>query len=69
MSQTPEIGLLTDLRDRLARADATLQTSAAEHWEPVERIRLQGKADGVRLAISYLNEVLRVTRPELEVSP
>lgn len=49
--------MLDDLRTRLVQADQTLRFDAEQPFhEDAERIRLRGKAEGVRLAISYLDE-------------
>lgn len=50
---------LTDYRARLTRAEDGLMALAerkyGEHL-PLDGARLSGKAEGVRLAMSYLNE-------------
>lgn len=51
---------LQDLRDRLAAAADHLDSLASQqprHTE--EQGRLRGKAEGVRLAMSYMDEALR----------
>lgn len=50
---------LTDLRERLVEADVTLGKLVAEADNPVERNRRFGKVEGVRLALSYVDEALR----------
>ena len=45
---------LRGLRDRLSRADALL--SQMEPLDTVAAARIRGKAEGVRLALSYLAE-------------
>lgn len=54
------VDMLTDLIDRLEMAEATL-LDFAEGYGPLshERIRAEGKANGLRLAISYAQEELR----------
>ena len=58
-----QAAVLADLRERLVKADATLTKMAATadafgsksvHPGPT---RLRGKIEGVRLALSYLDEV------------
>lgn len=48
-----------DLEARLDRASKVLLTLAEEAPLKTERLRLQGKAEGVRLALSYLREERR----------
>lgn len=45
---------MRELRERLRLATARLDQLAASSWELVECCRLRGKAEGVRLALSYL---------------
>lgn len=52
---------LTDLRGRLDKAARTLDESASAHWEGTERTRLRGMAQGVRLALSYVDEAVRTS--------
>lgn len=51
-------GALTDLSVRLAEKDATLQSMASEQ-SGEDKARLLGKAEGVRLAQSFLDELRR----------
>lgn len=58
---------LLDLRSRLVKADAELIDSArraraAGRWESglEEARRLEAKAEGVRLAMSYVDDALRI---------
>lgn len=51
---------LQDLRDRLERAAIVLDETVPGYWEAIERARVRGKAEGVRLAMSYVDEALRV---------
>jgi hypothetical protein len=54
------VALLADLRDRLARADSDLTAMAAAATGPsFTQARIGGKRDGVRLALSYLDEIER----------
>lgn len=48
-----------DLEERLDRAAKRLLTLAEEAPLKPDRLRLQGKAEGVRLALSYLREERR----------
>lgn len=56
------VRLLTDLRERLCRAGDELeglaQRSAASH-AVTEYGRITGKQEGVKLAVSYVDEYLR----------
>lgn len=52
---------LTYLRDRLLNADSALSTMAATATGDREKARLAGKSEGVRLALSYLDEMRRTT--------
>jgi hypothetical protein len=47
--------VLEDLKERLHRADDELQAISLEVPKD-ERLRLLGKAEGVRLALSYIRE-------------
>jgi hypothetical protein len=47
-----------ELRERLVKADATLSRMSAERGEGTSA-RIDGKAEGVRLALSYLDEMTR----------
>ena len=52
---------MVDLRDRLVRATSeldTLRNKAAELHNLTEHARLAGKLEGVRLALSYLDELI-----------
>ena len=57
--------LLLDLSERLTEADTKLRALAAgKRWSDKERdehIHLTGKAEGVRLALGYVNELRRMT--------
>jgi hypothetical protein len=50
---------LRDLRVRLASAEQNLDLMAMDAPTDVEMYRLQGKASGVGLALSYVDEMLR----------
>jgi hypothetical protein len=60
-------------RARCLKADAHLKADAAQYdTGSPEKARRSGKADGVRLALSYLDEEVRVTgafEPESKVDP
>ncbi len=45
-----------DLRERLAAAARILDCSAVEATSDREKRRLRGKAEGVRLALSYMDD-------------
>lgn len=51
--------VLSDLRERLVKADATLRHNASTYDDVAMIRRLEAKAEGVRLALSYLDEVTR----------
>jgi len=58
--------ILDDLRDRLVKAADGLQRMAAEYaehgtWDTARR--LDGKAQGVRLALSYIHDYNRQEEP------
>lgn len=44
------------LEERLENAISNLSDSARTHWNAGERIRLQGKVEGIELALSYVRE-------------
>jgi hypothetical protein len=50
--------LVADLTERLKRADELLWKHSKETDGP-NRTRLEGKANGVRLALSYVEEITR----------
>ena len=56
-------GLIADMEDRLGRAGRELDELAAERatFDGLDResARLRGKAEGVRLALSYLQDYCR----------
>ncbi len=55
--------LARDLLERLNKADEQLtKLAAAMPHMDVERVRLMGKREGVRLAVSYVEEALRGDR-------
>lgn len=57
---------IIELADRLRRASSNLRTIAQRESEGVmrdEAIRLEGKAQGVDLALSYVEEILRERKP------
>lgn len=58
--QATETDQMRDLRDRLAKAASLLDASVDTYWEATERTRVRGKAQGVRLALSYVDEALRL---------
>lgn len=52
--------VLADLRERFVKADAQLLALASKRSQSEEaKRRLEAKAEGVRLALSYLDEVTR----------
>lgn len=55
-----------DLRDRLLAA-ASVLTDFAQQEEvgSADRARLRGKAEGVRLALSYVEDAMRTSAPTL----
>lgn len=54
------MGNLRDLQERFTKAAVELDTMATQREpESYERTRLHGKAEGVRLARSYLEEMMR----------
>lgn len=58
---------LEDLRTRLEDARTTLRLRAAEpHAIITEAARLRGKADGIGLAVSYLDEMTRLAPDPVE---
>jgi hypothetical protein len=59
---------LADLRDRLMRADREL-AYIRRNSEPLSVERLDGKIAGVRLALSYVDEALRMAKPAEEPQP
>lgn len=62
MSAQPENDL-TDLRERLDQANRRLAYEAnLSRTSADEATRLRGKAEGVRLAMSYLDEIVRTER-------
>lgn len=59
-------GDLRELRERLNEKAALLDgmAAAASTWHgPSTQARLAGKADGVRLAVSFIDELLREPSP------
>lgn len=50
---------LRRLADRLERARDLLNVRARDTKDPAEHFRLAGKANGVALALSYVEEMLR----------
>jgi hypothetical protein len=46
----------TDTQDRIARAEVGIDRLADITDNPLEVIRLRGKAEGLRLALSYMRE-------------
>jgi hypothetical protein len=54
---------LEDLAERLTEKADVLKTMSKEHdLDHHERIRLQGKSEGVRLALSFVEEAVRAAR-------
>lgn len=53
------MGVVEDLRDRIKRA-ADHCEKLAEVW-PGDATRLNGKADGLRVALAYVDEALRIS--------
>lgn len=58
-TQSNEVTHLIDLRQRLAVAAGRLDALVDTYWESTERVRVRGKAEGVRMALSYVEEALR----------
>ena len=50
----------TALKERLEAAVVKLSKTLEEYWEPNERTRVRGKIEGVKLALSYMQEQERV---------
>ncbi len=50
--------ILEDLKERLNNAAQVIHTFHVDTADPRERARLRGKREGVRLALSYLEEYL-----------
>lgn len=57
-----ELDRWTDLRERLERADLLLREKASR-TRGAEASRLEGKAAGVRLALSYMTDYRAEHRP------
>jgi len=51
---------LDALRERLVAAEQRLRELAPTFWESVERERVSGKAQGMQLALSYVDEITRL---------
>lgn len=51
---------LDALRERLVTAEQQLRELAPTFWESVERERVSGKAQGMQLALSYVDEIARL---------
>lgn len=51
--------VVAELMERLNLANHALKTLADDSKNANERIRLKGKAEGVRLALGYVGEALR----------
>ena len=56
---TPDYAALTDLHERLIQKRNLLQKMASEARGSNERNRLMGKAEGVDLALSFIEETRR----------
>lgn len=54
--------VLSDLRERLVKADETLRHSARTASTAHRGTHLNSKAEGVRLTLSYLDEVIKETQ-------
>ncbi len=50
---------MAELRERLIHAEIALRGMADQSKAFTQRTRLDAKADGVRLALSYVNDCLR----------
>lgn len=50
---------LSDLRRRMARAVVGLRLRADEAEDPARTLHMRGQSEGVRLAMSYLDEFTR----------
>jgi hypothetical protein len=59
---------LEDLLERLTQAEKSLHDLAGEYWARKEHIRLLGKREGVGLARSYVEEMIRQRPPEIPVT-
>jgi hypothetical protein len=57
--EPPVSEVLADLRDRLAKADVELRIMSHEAADDIRQRHLESKVQGVRLALSYLDEVTR----------
>lgn len=51
---------LDDAKDRVERAINTLNNMIDEYWEASERNRLRGKVEGLKLALSYIEQEERI---------
>lgn len=51
-----DAAMLDDLRVRVMKATTEIDAAAMKATRPQERRRLEGKSEGVRLALSYLKE-------------
>lgn len=58
----PDFGSLEDVADRMRRAERELRDMALGTIGDRARDRLAHKAEGVRLALSYVEEAIRATR-------
>lgn len=52
------LGDLQDLRGRLNNAELTLGRMAEAAEDPIKRAHLNGKANGISLAISYVSDLI-----------
>lgn len=67
MSVEPETpNPLDDLAERLAQRADELAASASRSTSFTENARLSGKAQGLRLALSFVNEMVRDRRPTVQ---
>lgn len=51
--------VLVELQGRIKRAVGVLTVDSNFHEDEHEKIRLAGKADGMKVALSYVEEMLR----------
>lgn len=58
--------MIERLRERLVEAEKRLFVMAEEAEPFLEKMRLKGKEQGVRLALSYLDEEVRMAVDESE---
>ena len=55
-----------DLRQRSQAAARRMEVMAADQTDPISRARLEGKAQGVRFAMSYLDDALNFAKAKTQ---